>query len=61
MTVLNARSRTLTWDATTAIEALAAAEEFLGGLHVPAALRRLVSEGRAGVARALQAREFDAR
>ena len=47
------------WDVSP--EALAAAEEFLGGLHVPAALRRLVSEGRAGVARALQAREFDAR
>ena len=47
------------WDISA--EALQAADWFLGGLHVPPALRRLVSEGRAGVERALRAREFDAR
>ncbi|GAB2925580.1 aminopeptidase N [Rhodococcus aerolatus] len=36
------------------------AEEFLAGDH-PAALRRLVSEGRAGIVRSLAAREADAR
>ena len=35
-----------------------AADSWLAGDH-PAALRRLVSEGRAGIARALAAREFD--
>ncbi len=35
-----------------------AADEWLAGDH-PAALRRLVSEGRAGIVRALAAREFD--
>jgi aminopeptidase N len=39
-------------------EGLAAADAWLEGAH-PAALRRLVSEGRAGVVRALAAREFD--
>ncbi|AQT79403.1 aminopeptidase N [Mycolicibacterium litorale] len=45
------------WDISS--EALAAADEFLGG-EVPSALRRLVLEGRAGVERALKARAFDA-
>ncbi|MCZ4559740.1 aminopeptidase N [Rhodococcus sp. IEGM 1401] len=40
-------------------ESLAAADEFLDG-DLPPALRRLVIEGRAGVVRALAAREFDA-
>jgi aminopeptidase N len=47
------------WDISAA--ALAAADWFLGGLHIPPALHRLVLEGRAGVERALRAREFDAR
>ncbi len=47
------------WDISAS--ALQAADWFLGGLHVPPALRRLVLEGRAGVERALRAREFDAR
>ncbi|WP_187344454.1 ERAP1-like C-terminal domain-containing protein, partial [Aldersonia kunmingensis] len=40
-------------------EALAVADEFLAKEH-PAALRRLVVEGRAGVVRSLAARAFDA-
>ena len=47
------------WDVSA--EALEAADWFLGGLHVPPALHRLVLEGRAGVERALKARAFDAR
>ncbi|WP_298180246.1 aminopeptidase N [Saccharomonospora sp.] len=39
-------------------EGIAAADAWLEGTH-PAALRRLVSEGRAGVVRALAARKFD--
>ena len=46
------------WDISA--EALDAADWFLGGLHVPPALRRLVLEGRAGVERSLRARKFDA-
>ena len=46
------------WDISAA--GLDAADWFLGGLHVPPALRRLVLEGRAGVERALKARAFDA-
>ena len=46
------------WDVSAA--GLEAADWFLGGLHVPPALRRLVLEGRAGVERALEARAFDA-
>ena len=46
------------WDVST--EALEAADWFLGGLHVPPALRRLVVEGRAGVERSLKARIVDA-
>lgn len=45
------------WDISE--QALAAADEFLGG-EVPSALRRLVLEGRAGVERSLKARAFDA-
>ncbi|WP_199430077.1 aminopeptidase N [Qaidamihabitans albus] len=44
------------WEVTH--EAVAAADAWLAGDH-PAALRRLVSEGRAGIVRALAAREFD--
>ena len=40
------------------VEAVAAADEFLAGDHAPA-LRRLVLEGRAGVARALKAQAYD--
>jgi len=47
------------WDVSA--EGLAAADWFLGGLHVPPALRRLVLEGRATVERALRARTYDAR
>jgi aminopeptidase N len=46
------------WDVSAS--GLAAADWFLGGLHVPPPLRRLVLEGRAGVERALRARAFDA-
>ena len=46
------------WDISA--EGLAAADWFLGGLHVPPALRRLVLEGRATVERSLKARAFDA-
>ena len=45
------------WDISP--EGIAAADWFLGGLHVPPPLRRLVSEGRAGVERSLRARAFD--
>ncbi len=44
------------WDVSPA--GLAAADKFLGG-ELPAALRRLVLEGRAGVERAVRARAFD--
>ncbi len=47
------------WDISA--DALKAADWFLGGLHVPPALHRLVLEGRAGVERSLRAREFDGR
>ena len=46
------------WDVSAS--GLAAADWFLGGLHVPPPLRRLVLEGRAGVERALKARAYDA-
>ena len=46
------------WDISQA--GLDAAEEFLADPDVPPSLRRLVLEGRAGVERALRAREFDA-
>ena len=45
------------WDIST--EGIAAADWFLGGLHVPPPLHRLVLEGRAGVERSLKARKFD--
>jgi aminopeptidase N len=41
-------------------QTLAAADTFLGTEDLPAPLRRLVSEGRDGVARALWARKRDA-
>ncbi|HLS76616.1 MAG TPA: aminopeptidase N [Nocardia sp.] len=46
------------WEISEA--AVAAADEFLAGDHPPA-LRRLVSEGKAGVERSLRARAFDAK
>ncbi|BBY53051.1 aminopeptidase [Mycolicibacillus koreensis] len=46
------------WDIS--VEAVAAAEEFLADPQVPPALRRLVTEGQAGVQRALRARAADA-
>ncbi|MEU0870453.1 aminopeptidase N [Nocardia brasiliensis] len=45
------------WDVSA--DAVAAADKFLAGDHPPA-LRRLVTEGKAGVERALRARAFDA-
>lgn len=41
-------------------DGIAAADEFLSDPEVPAALRRLVLEGQAGVKRSLRARRFDA-
>jgi aminopeptidase N len=49
------------WSSTITTGTLAAADEFLADDSVPSALRRLVSEGRADVARALRAREADTR
>lgn len=46
------------WDISD--DGIAAADEFLSGPEVPAALRRLVLEGQAGVKRALRARRVDA-
>ncbi len=46
------------WDISD--EGIAAADEFLADTELPAALRRLVLEGRAGVERSLRARRFDA-
>jgi aminopeptidase N len=46
------------WDISD--EGIAAADAFLTDPEVPSALRRLVSEGRAGVERSLRARAFDA-
>jgi len=51
-----------TWTSTISAETLAAADDFLGGpggANLPGGLRRLVSEGRADVARALLARSAD--
>ena len=48
------------WASAIDPKTLAAADGFLGRSQLPAALRRLVSEGRADVARALKARETDA-
>ncbi|HET8582200.1 MAG TPA: aminopeptidase N [Jatrophihabitans sp.] len=49
-----------TWTSTVSPETVAAADAFLADHEVPAALRRLVSEGRADVLRALAARAADA-
>jgi aminopeptidase N len=49
-----------TWTSTIEESTLAAADQFLARKDVPPALRRLVSEGRADVARALRARAADA-
>ncbi|MDP9117998.1 MAG: aminopeptidase N [Actinomycetota bacterium] len=49
-----------TWTSTISQETVDAADEFLAGEDVPAALRRLVGEGRADVVRAIQARRTDA-
>jgi aminopeptidase N len=49
-----------TWTSTIAAETLAAADAFLADGDLPPALRRLVSEGRADVQRALTARAADA-
>ena len=48
------------WSSTITAETVAAADEFLAG-DIPAALRRLVTEGRADVVRALAARAADAK
>ena len=48
------------WSSTISADTLAAADEFLGRDDLPAAQRRLVSEGRADVARAVRARQTDA-
>ncbi len=48
-----------TWTSTIDESTVAAADAFLAGDDVPAALRRLVSEGRADVVRALRARAAD--
>jgi aminopeptidase N len=49
-----------TWAATIEAATVAAADAFLADPDVPTPLRRLVSEGRADVVRALAARETDA-
>jgi aminopeptidase N len=46
------------WDISD--DGIAAADRFLSDPDVPAALRRLVLEGQAGVKRSLRARRFDA-
>jgi len=46
------------WDISD--EGIAAADAFLADSDLPAALRRLVLEGRAGIERSLRARRFDA-
>jgi aminopeptidase N len=48
------------WTSTIGDETVAAADEFLARDDIPSALRRLVSEGRADVLRALRARAVDA-
>jgi aminopeptidase N len=49
-----------TWTSTIGPDTVAAADAFLAGDGVPSALRRLVLEGRADIARAIRAREVDA-
>jgi aminopeptidase N len=48
-----------TWTSTISDSTLRAADAFLAGDGLPTALRRLVSEGRADVQRALAARAAD--
>ncbi|WAX58136.1 aminopeptidase N [Jatrophihabitans cynanchi] len=48
------------WSSTISADTLAAADEFLAREELPSALRRLVGEGRADVARAVRARQTDA-
>jgi aminopeptidase N len=50
-----------TWTSTISDDTVAAADAFLAAGDAPTALRRLVSEGRADVVRALRAREADRR
>ena len=45
------------WDVSD--DGIAAADAFLADPELPAALRRLVIEGRAGIERSLRARQFD--
>jgi len=45
------------WDISG--DGIAAADAFLADPELPAALRRLVLEGRAGIERSLRARQFD--
>jgi aminopeptidase N len=47
------------WSSTISEQTLAAADEFLARPNLPSSLRRLISEGRADVARALHARQAD--
>jgi aminopeptidase N len=49
-----------TWTSTISQDTVAAADAFLGGADLPSALRRLVSEGRADVVRAIRAQKADA-
>jgi aminopeptidase N len=48
-----------TWTSTIGPDTVAAADAFLAEEDVPAPLRRLVSEGRADILRAMRAREAD--
>jgi aminopeptidase N len=48
-----------TWSSTITPETVALADAFLDKADVPSALRRLVSEGRADILRAMKARETD--
>ena len=48
-----------TWSSTISPETVAAADTFLADDDVPSPLRRLVSEGRADITRALRARAVD--
>jgi aminopeptidase N len=50
-----------TWTSTISTDTLAAADAFLADPDLPPALRRLISEGRADVTRALAARAADSR
>ena len=48
-----------TWTSTISQSTVDAADQFLAQPDLPSALRRLISEGRADVARALRARAAD--